>query len=68
MNWARKQRIEFISKFLKKHGRINRTDITSKFGTSIPQASIDLKEYLKLNPRSLKYNHAKHFYEYMGDK
>jgi len=55
MNWARKQRLEFIRKFLKKHGKINRSDIQKAFEISVPQASLDIKEFKKLNPKTIKY-------------
>ncbi|MGN0894527.1 MAG: WYL domain-containing protein [Succinivibrio sp.] len=46
--WSRKRRIEFIDFRLCVDGKINRSDLVSFFGISIPQASLDLSFYREL--------------------
>lgn len=48
--WSQDQRLDFIDFRLYWEGRINRRDLCDHFGISIPQASVDLAEYLKLVP------------------
>ena len=38
--------------------RINRGDLTSFFGISIPQASLDLARYIELAPDNAKYDRS----------
>jgi hypothetical protein len=68
MNWARKQRLEFIRKFLQEHGKINRSDIQKEFGISVPQASLDIGEYKKSNKGTIKYCPKLKHYKLTGDK
>jgi len=63
MKWAEKQRHEFIDKFIKEKGYINRSDICDMFDLSTPQASIDLRKWLENNPNKLKYNLQTRRYE-----
>jgi hypothetical protein len=56
MKWAARQRMEFIKNTLTCRGVINRSDIIKEFGISVPQASIDLKNYQELYPDSIRYN------------
>ncbi|MGN0902537.1 MAG: hypothetical protein ACI4M9_04555, partial [Succinivibrio sp.] len=46
--WSRKRRIEFIDFRLYLDGKINRGDLVSFFGISIPQASLDMAYYRNL--------------------
>jgi hypothetical protein len=48
--------LEFIEYRLRWSGRLNRSDLTTFFGISIPQASLDLAEYGKRAPQNLKYD------------
>lgn len=54
--WSSDQRIEFIEFRLFWEGRVNRSDITEKFGVSIPQASADLAHYREIAPDNLRYD------------
>lgn len=50
------QRLEFIEFRLFWEGRVNRSDITSRFGVSVPQASNDLSRYQELAPANIQYD------------
>ena len=50
------QRLEFIEFRLFWEGRVNRSDITSRFGVSVPQASNDLSRYQELLPANIRYD------------
>lgn len=63
MRWPEEQRMKFITSRLAARGFINRSHITAKFGVSIPQASLDLRKYLQMNPESMVYNATAKRYE-----
>ena len=67
MRYFEKLRHEFIGKFLKENGHINRSDLCDEFGISIPQASNDLKKWMKKNPGIIGYNTRKKIYEALND-
>ncbi|CAA7617452.1 WYL domain-containing protein [Magnetospirillum sp. SS-4] len=50
------QRLEFVEFRLFWEGRVNRSDITSRFGVSVPQASNDLSRYQELAPGNVRYD------------
>lgn len=50
------QRLEFIEFRLFWEGRVNRSDITARFGVSVPQASNDLSRYQELAPANIRYD------------
>lgn len=54
--WSQDRRLKFIDFRLRWEGRINRTDLTSFFDISMPQASADLSKYLEAAPFNLKYD------------
>ena len=54
--WGPDRRLEFIEYRLRWAGRLNHSDLTSFFGISIPQASLDLAEYARRAPRNLAYD------------
>lgn len=54
--WGQERRFEFIEFRLLWDGRLNRSDLTSYFGISVPQASIDLAAYQQLAPGNLYYD------------
>lgn len=62
MNWAQRQRMEWISK---RNAPFNRKHLMDKFDISTPQASNDIQAYLKMFPDSLKYNTKLKRYEVM---
>ena len=57
------RRLWFISDRLEKHGYFNRADICKAFGTSTPQASLDIKRWLSLHPSGATYNATSRRYE-----
>lgn len=54
--WGTEQRLEFIEFRLFWEGGVNRSDITSHFGVSVPQASNDLSLYKELAGDNLHYD------------
>lgn len=54
--WFTNHRMEWIAETLRIFGFINRDHIKRKFGISTPQASLDLREFQKLNPKSVVYD------------
>jgi hypothetical protein len=56
LRWGAEQRLEFIEFQLFWEGVINRSDITTRFGVSVPQASNDLTLYRELAPGNLEYD------------
>ncbi len=60
--WSQDRRLEFIDFRLRWEGRLNRSDITSFFGISVPQASLDIARYLELGPENLVYDRSSRIY------
>jgi len=56
LRWGIERRLEFIDFRLFWEGRINRSDLTDRFGISTPQASADLARYQELAPANLTYD------------
>lgn len=56
LRWNAEQRLEFIEFRLFWEGRVNRSDITERFGVSVPQASSDLAQYRELAPTNIHYD------------
>ena len=56
MRWGAEQRLEFIEFRTFWEGGVNRSDITERFGVSVPQASNDLTQYRELAPANLLYD------------
>lgn len=56
MRWGIEKRLEFIEFRLFWEGRINRSDIVSQFGVSVPQASKDLSRYESIAVGNLCYD------------
>lgn len=54
--WGQERRLAFIDLRLQYDGKLNRSDLTSFFGISAPQASQDLARYLALAPDNLWYD------------
>lgn len=63
MRWAEKQRQNFIADHVKTQGYINRKDIINEFYVSLPQASRDMRVFIKANPKTLRYNVSLKRYE-----
>jgi hypothetical protein len=60
--WGQDRRLEFIDFRLLWDGRINRADLTSFFGISVPQASLDLTRYQELAPKNVEYDRREKVY------
>lgn len=56
MRWGVEQRLEFIEFRLFWDGELNRSDITRRFGLSVPQASADLALYREQAPHNIRYD------------
>lgn len=56
IRWGAEQRLEFIEFRAFWEGGVNRSDITDRFGVSVPQASNDLTQYRELAPDNLTYD------------
>jgi hypothetical protein len=54
--WFKNHRMEWIAESLRVYGFINREHIMKKFSISMPQASIDLRDFQKLHPDAVEYN------------
>jgi hypothetical protein len=61
-NWGLERRLQFIDFRLRWEGRINRADLTSYFGLSVPQASLDLSKYAEMAPGNLEYDKSSKTY------
>jgi len=62
MRWALKQRMKYIEDVLGEKGCINRRDLISKFGISVPQASNDIRAFVEANPGRIHYDVKKKTY------
>ena len=60
--WGQERRLEFIDFRLLWEGRLNRSDLTSHFGISVPQASMDLARYQELAPSNMLYDRQQKTY------
>lgn len=60
--WSQERRLEFIDFRLRWEGRLNRSDLTSFFGISVPQASLDIARYLELAPQNAVYDRSERVY------
>ncbi len=58
IRWGVEQRLEFIEFRLFWEGGVNRADITSFFGVSVPQASKDIGQYQELAPDNITYDRS----------
>lgn len=67
MNWFAEHRQQWIAETLYVFGFINREHIIRKFRVSVPQASMDLREFQKNNPGIVTYNKSVKRYEFMVD-
>lgn len=54
--WGAERRLEFVEFLLFWQGGVNRSDLTERFGVSVPQASNDLTTYRELAPTNLQYD------------
>lgn len=61
-SWSVLQRLRFIDFRLSWDGRINRSDLVEVFRVSVPQASLDLREYMDRAPGNVEYDKSRKFY------
>lgn len=54
--------MEFIEFRLRWDGRLNRADLMTHFGISVPQASADISRYTELAPANLVYDRSERVY------
>ena len=62
LKWGIEQRLEFIEFQLFWEGGVNRSDITSRFGVSVPQASKDLAQYQEIAVGNVEYDKSEKRY------
>ena len=60
--WGQDRRLEFIDFRLFWEGRLNRSDLTTFFRISVPQASLDLAAYQELAPGNMVYDRTQKTY------
>lgn len=60
--WGQARRLQFIDTRLCWDARLNRSDITEFFKISVPQASLDLAEYLRRAPDNATYDPSQRSY------
>lgn len=60
--WGVEKRLEFVDFRLYWDGRINRGDLVERFGISVPQASMDLRNYQEAAPSNVFYDKTEKAY------
>jgi hypothetical protein len=60
--WGQARRLEFIDTRLCWEGRLNRSDLTDFFRISVPQASLDVAEYIRRAPGNAAYDQSQRSY------
>lgn len=56
MRWFENHRQEWIAETVRIFGFINREHLELKFGISTPQASIDLRTFMRAHPGAIVYD------------
>jgi hypothetical protein len=56
MTWFTERRLDFIDWCLAIHGEVQRNDLVTTFDISVPQASGDLGNFMRLYPKAMKYD------------
>lgn len=65
--WGQQRRLEFIDYRLTWDGVLNRSDLTNFFGISVPQASLDISEYMKRAGENMSYDPKSKSYKAKAD-
>lgn len=60
--WSALQRLQFIEFRLLWEGHVNRSDLMDAFGISVPQSTLDFREYLERAPNNMDYDKRRRFY------
>jgi hypothetical protein len=66
MTFAQKFRLIWIDAVLVQRGQINRADICAAFDISTPQASLDLRDYMRLAGDFIAYDKSAKVYRKSG--
>ena len=66
-NWGQGRRLEFIDFRLRWDKTFNRSDLTSHFMISVPQASMDIARYTQLAAHNLAYDRSLRTYRATAD-
>lgn len=59
MNWAQKQRQDFIRERLNERGEVGPQDLVREFGISSAQASNDIAAFREKSPKACMYSFSK---------
>lgn len=62
IRWAIQKRLTFLETRLYWEGQINRSDLVRRFKISVPQASADIAQYIKLSSDNIEYVPTKKTY------
>jgi hypothetical protein len=62
LRWSQERRLQFIDFRLQWGGKLNRADLTRFFQISIPQASMDIRQYSERAPHNLVYDRSSRVY------
>jgi hypothetical protein len=54
--WSATQRLQFIEFRLQWEGHVNRSDLIEAFGISVPQSTLDFREYMERAPGNMDYD------------
>lgn len=61
--WSAAQRLQFIEFRLQWEGHVNRSDLIEAFGISVPQSTLDFREYMERAPGNMDYdNRLRHYF------
>ena len=67
LRWSQEARLRAIDLAAFWEGRVNRAELTRRFGISVPQATNDLRDYQARAPRNLRYDTRNKAYLADGD-
>lgn len=62
-NWFQSHRVCWIKEMVEIYGFIQREHIQKKFRVSVPQASADIRDTMKIWPMLMRYNKSTKRYE-----
>ena len=63
MRYAVEQRLRFLDFLFDHYGSANRSALEDFFGISVPQATKDFKEYMKIAPDNIRYSTTEKVYK-----
>ena len=61
--WSAQERLAHVERVAYWRGWVRRADVCDRFSVSLPQASADIAEYMRENPRALRYDGSGKRYE-----